>query len=153
RLESGEPNSNVVPATVPKADYDELRQQRDALKRDLADQKSKYEQLTLILDWIAKTAGMAKPIRSLDEAKEAINTIQSEAKRGRPACNAADNILVGVVADKGQITATVRSDVRLPGDKKIAAGKQFRGPSEIGPFLAQVDSFYEVQRRDSNNNC
>lgn len=51
------------------------------------------------------------------------------------------------------MNATLRLDFPPRGDARIAAGKQLREPAEIDSFLAQVDSFYEIQQSQSNNKC
>ena len=155
RLESEEKGgSGGTPATVPKADFDAISHERDTLKHELADQRGKYEQLTIILDWIAKTAGMAKPIRTLDEAKQAIKNIQFEAKRGRPACEATNNVLVDVTADSGRVVVTVRQDFPPRTHQKIAAsGRRLSSDVDVAGFLAEVDSFYRARRSQSNSNC
>ena len=150
RLESEEKGSGAdVLATVPKADFDTSELRRQQAEDSLAQMTSKYNQLDQILDWIAKTAGLAKPIRNLEDAKDALNKNSADARRGRPRCRT-DNVLVDVQADSGPGLVTIRQELRS-GGRVYSRGGQLRLTGEIAEFLDEVDAFYQTRRNEQRD--
>jgi hypothetical protein len=151
RLESEERGTPADPvATVSKSEFDESERRRAEAEAKLTSMSRKYEELERILDWIAKTAGLAKPIRSVEEAKEAIDKVKFEAKRGRPAC-ATDNVLVNVDADAGRLTATVRQEFSADGHTYVP-GQHVEG-AQIQSLLDDVGAFYRLRRTKGQSDC
>jgi plasmid stabilization system protein ParE len=153
RLESEERGgSSGLPATVPRSELEDAQRRLTEAESRLADAKRKYEQLERILDWIAKTAGLPRPIHSVKDAQEAVDRIRDEAKRGRPACRIDNNILVDVEADAGRVVATVHQEFSHRGTS-YTAGQLLRTDAEIHRFLNDVNAYYEARKIDSQSNC
>ena len=144
RLESEQPDGGPPAlATVLKTEFDDAERLRKEAESNLAQKNREYEQLSRILDWIAKTSGLAKPIRNLDEARAAIDNIKVAAKRGRPPCGA-DNVLLNVSADSGVTVATVRQDQIFRGHR-YSAGQRLVG-KDLESFFSDVEAFYQGRR-------
>lgn len=149
RLESEEKGAAAgASATVPKSQLDECQANLLAAEKRLQAMQVQYDQLDRILDWIAQTAGLPRPIRSVEDAKAAVGMIKDEAKRGRPACSP-NNILLDVTADGGAVLATVRQSFV----GAYTAGQDLRTSVEIEGFLQRVSVHYKTLQSESGRDC
>lgn len=152
RLESESPVGPEGPAgTVPRATFDDVvRREKDA-QEALQKERDKYRQLERILEWIAKTAGIPGTIRDLDDAKKALDKVQHDAKRGRPACQE-QNILVDVVAADGSVEVRLRQSFAF-GAARYQEGQVLRSGDEVRHLLQFIDDFYTTQRLAKQSDC
>src|SRR4051812_32189201 len=134
RLESEERgiDSGGTVATVPKQKFDEAERLRREAEATANAAAQKYAELEKILDWIAQTAGLSRPITNLNAAKEAIAKVKSDVKRGRPACGT-DNVLVNAVADRGTLSLALRQTFKVA-ERSYSAGTRLEG-AKMQPLL------------------